>query len=219
MTDHTLARADEVLTELVELIETARTLPMSSSCVVPRERTLDLLDALREVLPPELAEARRLVAQRDRMLSEADGLAQQQVRRAQEESEATTAAAQAQARTAVEAAERQAQDGLSAAAAQARELVEAGRREQEQLVSADSVHQAAVAEAARLRSETEQQCQQLLTAAREQAGTLTSQAHDYAFGTLSELVDNLQRLAATAENGRAALGQAPSIQPPSTQHP
>ena len=76
MTDHTLARADEVLTELVELIETARTLPMSSSCVVPRERTLDLLDALREVLPPELAEARRVVAQRDRTLSEADRLAE-----------------------------------------------------------------------------------------------------------------------------------------------
>ncbi|MDQ1745116.1 MAG: hypothetical protein QOE23_3455 [Pseudonocardiales bacterium] len=220
MTDHTLARADEVLTELVELIETARTLPMSSSCVVPRERTLDLLDALREVLPPELAEARRLVAQRDRMLSEADGLAQQQLQRAQEEAGATTAAAQAQARAVVEAAERQAQDSLAAATDQAYQLVETGRREQEQLVAAgrqqqeqlvaaDSVHQAAVAEAARIRSETEQQCQQLLDAARQQAGTLSSQAHDYAYGTLSELVDNLQRLAATAENGRAALGQPP----------
>jgi cell division septum initiation protein DivIVA len=224
MTDHTLARADEVLTELVELIETARTLPMSSSCVVPRERTLDLLDALREVLPPELAEARRLVAKRDRMLSEADALTQQQLRRAQEESEATTAAAQARARTVVEAAERQAEDGLSAAAAQARELVEAGRREQEQLVeagrreqeqlvSADSVHQRAVAEAARLRSETEQQCRQQLAAAGEEAGRLTAQAHDYAYGTLSELVDNLQRLASTAENGRAALGQHPPTPP------
>ena len=29
-------------------------MPMSASCVLPRERTLDLLDALREVLPPEM---------------------------------------------------------------------------------------------------------------------------------------------------------------------
>jgi cell division septum initiation protein DivIVA len=207
MTDHTLARADEVLTELIELIETARTLPMSSSCVVPRERTLDLLDALRDVLPPELAEARRVVAQRDRTLAEADALAHEQLRQAQQESETVLATAGDRARTIVETAEQQAQAGVAAATAQARELVEAGRREQEQLVAATSVHQAAAAEAARLRAEAEQQAQAMLAEARQRAGTLTSQAHGYAYSTLSDLVDNLHRLAATAENGRAALGQ------------
>ena len=66
MTDQALRRVDELLTELVELVETARTVPMSSSCVVPREHVLDLLDDLREVLPPEMVEARALLAQRDR---------------------------------------------------------------------------------------------------------------------------------------------------------
>ncbi|HST48797.1 hypothetical protein [Jatrophihabitans sp.] len=211
MTDHTLARADEVLTELIELVETARTLPMSSSCVIPRERTLDLLDALRDVLPPELAEARRVVAQRDRTLSEADSIAHEQLRQAQEEAQATVTAAREQARTIVESAEQQAEAAVSAAAAQASELVEAGRREQQQLVSAESVHQAAVAEAARLGAEAEQRAQAMLAEAREQADTLTGQAHSYAYSTLSDLVDNLHRLAATAENGRAALGQP---QPP-----
>jgi len=213
MTDHTLARADEVLTELIELVETARTLPMSSSCVVPRERTLDLLDALRDVLPPELAEARRVVAQRDRTLTEADSIAAEQLRQAQQQAEATVAAAHDQARTIVAAAEQQAEAGLSAAAAQAQELVAAGRREQQQLVAAESVYQAAVSEAAQLRAEAEQQSETTLAAAREQAGTLTGQAHSYAYRTLSELVDNLQRLAATAENGRAALGEPPASSP------
>jgi cell division septum initiation protein DivIVA len=214
MTDHTLARADEVLTELIELVETARTLPMSSSCVVPRERTLDLLDALRDVLPPELAEARRVVAQRDRTLSEADSIAHEQLRQAQEEAEAVLAAAQDRARTIVETAEQQAQASVSAADAQARELVEAGQREQQQLVSATSVQQAAVTEAARVRAEASQQAEAMLAEASQQAGALTAQAHDYAYGTLSELVDNLHRLAATAENGRAALGQPQPTQPP-----
>lgn len=209
MTDHTLARADEVLTELIELIETARTLPMSSSCVVPRERTLDLLDALRDVLPPELAEARRVVAQRDRTLTEADSLAREQVRQAQEQADATTAAAGERARAIVEAAEQQARTSSAEAAEQARQLVEAGHAEQQRLVAETSVHQAAVAEAARLRAEAEQQSEAMLGQARQQAGTLTGQAHDYAFRTLSELVDNLHRLAATAENGRAALGGQP----------
>jgi cell division septum initiation protein DivIVA len=207
MTDHTLARADEVLGELIELVETARTLPMSSSCVMPRERTLDLLDALRDVLPPELAEARRVMAQRDRTLTEADKLAHEQLQQAQEEAEATVTAAREQAQGLVAAAEQQAQASVADAAAQARDLVEAGQREQQHLVAADSVHQAAVAEAARLRTEAEQQAQTMLAEARLQAGTLTSQAHSYAYSTLSDLVDNLHRLAATAENGRAALGQ------------
>src|ERR1700712_5217707 len=103
MTDHTLTRADEVLTELVELVETARALPMSSSCVLPRERTLDLLDALREVLPPELAESRRIVAQRDRLLAEAAQRAEERLRDATEQAESLVTAAENRARELLEA--------------------------------------------------------------------------------------------------------------------
>jgi hypothetical protein len=183
MTDHTLARADEVLTELVELIETARTLPMSSSCVVPRERTLDLLDALREVLPPEMIEARRLVAQRDRLLSEATERAAETERSAAEQAEAM----------------------LTAARIQAHELVEAGRAEQAELVSAASVQQAAIAEATRLMAEAEAAALAAREGAEQYAEKLTADAHGYASNTLSGLVDNLQRLLSTAENGRDAL--------------
>ena len=61
--DRSLRRVDELLTELVELVETARTLPMSSSCVVPRERLLDLLDELREVVPSAVENARHVLDQ------------------------------------------------------------------------------------------------------------------------------------------------------------
>jgi regulator of protease activity HflC (stomatin/prohibitin superfamily) len=176
MTDHTLARADEVLTELVELVETARTLPMSSSCVIPRERTLDLLDALREVMPPEMVQARNLVAQRDRLLSEAA-----------ERAEATRS----------EAAE-QAELLLATARAEAHQLLEGARAEQAQLVSAASVQQAATAEAASLRAEAE-----------EYAARLAADARSYATATLAELVQTLQQLLSTAENGRDALAPPP----------
>lgn len=183
MTDHTLARADEVLTELVELVETARTLPMSSSCVIPRERTLDLLDALREVLPPELVEARRLVGQRDRMLADADEEADRRIRQADQQADTTLV----QART------------------QAHELVEAGLAEQAELVSAASVQQAAIAEAARVGEQARADSEQVRGEAERYAGKLTEDARNYATSTLSELVDTLQRLLATAENGRDAL--------------
>lgn len=183
MTDHTLARADDVLTELVELVETARTLPMSSSCVIPRERTLDLLDALREVLPPEMTEARRLVAQRDRVLTEATERAVDAVQVATEQAEALLA----EART------------------KAHQLVEEAKQEQASLVSAASVQQAAVAAAARLTEEATEHARQLRAGAEEYAEKLTGDAHGYASSTLTELVEHLQRLLSTAENGRDTL--------------
>src|SRR6185312_11632377 len=58
------------MTELIEIVETARAVPMSASCVLPREVVLDLLDELREVLPPEMDEARTVIATRDRLVKE-----------------------------------------------------------------------------------------------------------------------------------------------------
>ncbi|HEX2902092.1 MAG TPA: hypothetical protein VHO01_01435 [Jatrophihabitans sp.] len=198
MTDHTLARADEVLTELVELVETARNLPMSSSCVLPRERTLDLLDALREVLPPEMIEARRLVAERDRLLSEAAERAAAIVTKAQQQAAALQA----------EAAE-QSERAVAEARAEAHGLLEQARAEQDRLVSAASVQQAAVAAAARLQQESELQAEQVRAEAAQYADRLSGDAQQYAASTLSGLVETLQRLLATAENGRAALSPPP----------
>ena len=162
MTDHTLARADEVLTELVELVETARTLPMSSSCVIPRERTLDLLDALREVLPPEMIEARRLVAQRDQVLTEATERAQQLVSQASEQAEQL-----------VSQASEQAEQLLTDARTKAFQTVESAKAEQERLVSAASVQQAAVAAAELLQAEAEAHAASTPRASR----ALRGQAH------------------------------------------
>lgn len=83
MTERSLRRVHELLAELVELVETARTVPMSGSCVVPREHTLDLLDDLRETIPSELADARELLARRDAMLSDAREYGAQLVHEAQ----------------------------------------------------------------------------------------------------------------------------------------
>ncbi|MDQ1719193.1 MAG: hypothetical protein QOE89_3146 [Pseudonocardiales bacterium] len=197
VTDHTLARADEVLTELVELVETARTLPMSSSCVVPRERTLDLLDALREVLPPEMMEARRLVAQRDRLLAEAAERAEELTRSANEEANTVTDTARAEAHN----------------------LIENAQTEQAQLVASATVHQTATAEADRIGAMADAYAEATRREAEEYAGRLKADAHGYAERTLSELVDNLQRLAATAENGRAALGGSAASEPPGEPAP
>lgn len=130
MSDHLLRRADELLTEIVEIVETARALPMSSSCVVPREQMLDLLDALREVMPPEMAQARALVARRDQLEAEAQAGAAELVGEARAEGERI----------------------VYAARVQSHDLLESARAEQGALLSSSSIHQLAQQEAAAQRA-------------------------------------------------------------------
>lgn len=218
LTDHSLARADEALTELIDLIETARTLPMSSSCVVPRERMLDLLDGLREVLPPEIAEARNVVAQRDRMLSESRAHAEDTVRTATEQADVLLADARALADQMASEARSEADRLVTDARAEAARILSEAEGEQTRLVSAEAVHLRAAADATALRSDAEQYRARVMaeaddfaamtrSMAEQHAAKLTVDTHDYADRTLAELVENLSRLASTAENGRIALAR------------
>ncbi|MGW1763207.1 DivIVA domain-containing protein [Streptomyces sp. NPDC002073] len=59
------------LDEIVETIGSARSMPMSASCVVNRAELLALLDEVRQALPGSLAQARQLIGGRDQMVEEA----------------------------------------------------------------------------------------------------------------------------------------------------
>jgi hypothetical protein len=194
VTNHDLARADEVLTELVELVETARTVPMSASCIVPRERTLDLLDALREVLPIEIVQSREIVSRRDALLADAQRQAADITDDARRRAESTVSEATAAA------------DALIAdARVQAHQLVEDGEREQASLVSAATVHQVAQSRAEELTAAASRDAEQVRAVAEAAAAKLRSDSHAYADQALSDLIATLRRMLGTAENGRDAL--------------
>jgi cell division septum initiation protein DivIVA len=217
-TDGALRRADELLTELIETVETARALPMSASCVLPRERVLDLLDELREVLPPEMDEARTVIATRDRLL-----------KAAYEDAAQTRAAAVAEADTVLADARHRAETVGAEADARAAELLRTAQDEHARLVAATTVHQAAAAAAAALRADAENYqaqitaeahehdvrvraaadsyAQEARTEAERYATKLTADAEDYAERTLDELSAVLHKAAGTAEQGKAALRQ------------
>lgn len=58
------------LDALAELIENARAMPMSASCIVNRAEVLDLLDDVRATLPQALADAQDLLARQDGVVAE-----------------------------------------------------------------------------------------------------------------------------------------------------
>jgi len=65
------------LDDLSSMVENARAMPMSASCVVNRGQVLDLLDEVRALLPDSLAQADDVLADREDLLAAARGEAEQ----------------------------------------------------------------------------------------------------------------------------------------------
>jgi cell division septum initiation protein DivIVA len=115
-----LRRVPDALDELVALVESARAMPLSSSCVLPREEALDLLDELRAALPLALEDAREVMAAREELLGQARDRRDRITAEAREEADRVLADARATAVRMVSA------DGVRRAAeAEARGILQA----------------------------------------------------------------------------------------------
>ena len=58
------------LDEITLLVENARSMPMSASCIVHRGELLGMLDEMRALLPREFEQARAVLAERDAMVEQ-----------------------------------------------------------------------------------------------------------------------------------------------------
>ncbi len=75
----------EKLDEISTVVESARAMPMSASCIVNRPELLTLLEELRALLPQEIDLAEQLLAGRDRVVEEGRDEADRIVAEAHEE--------------------------------------------------------------------------------------------------------------------------------------
>ncbi|MCZ2824069.1 MULTISPECIES: hypothetical protein [unclassified Modestobacter] len=128
-------RLYETVDELTTVIENARSVPMSSSCMVPRDHLLDLLDDLRENLPEEVQQAGAIVEQRAEILQQAQAEAERLTGRTRSESEQVVVAARRQREELVGTARRQRDEILTEAQAQADELIAGAEEEAEELLA------------------------------------------------------------------------------------
>jgi hypothetical protein len=62
---------DHLIDELEEVLAQGRRVPFSGRLLVDEEQMLDIIDRMRVAVPEELKQARRVVAEQDRLLSEA----------------------------------------------------------------------------------------------------------------------------------------------------
>jgi cell division septum initiation protein DivIVA len=76
---------DQKLEELSVLVEEAKSVPLSASCMVNRAVVLDLIDDIRDALPSSLSDADQLLAEREAVVSEGRREADRLIAEAREE--------------------------------------------------------------------------------------------------------------------------------------
>lgn len=129
-------RVFEALDELVTIVEEARGLPMTASCVVPRGDVLELLDDVRDALPGEVDDAQDVLDHRDQMLADAAESAAKSVNEAQAEAHRLVSTAHADAEATVGGARAEADRLVGEATAHAEGLVARARDEAARLAQA-----------------------------------------------------------------------------------
>jgi vacuolar-type H+-ATPase subunit H len=75
----------EKLTSAITMVEEARSVPLSASCVVHRTELLDILEEARNSLPADFSTAKNLLSSRDAIIDEGRNSAEQLVAMAREE--------------------------------------------------------------------------------------------------------------------------------------
>lgn len=215
-------RVFDSLDELVQIVETARGVPMSGSCMIARSATLDLLDDIREAFPAELKDAGAVLRQRDDLLGDAQEKAEAMLAEAKAEHDRLIGAAHDEAeRLLSEATHKHDQlrdsaraehehlvtEGRSeydrlvgAGQRQYEQLVSDGRAEHDRLITATTVHQGAVAAADEIRSGAMSEAAQIKARAAADAEAMRQESWDAAErmrGEAAAYVD--ERLAALGE--------------------
>jgi len=77
---------EELLNMLFDMVDEARNAPLSSEkCVIERDKALDLIEDIKAQLPVELAEARKVLNNRNELLSSAKREAEELRKRAENE--------------------------------------------------------------------------------------------------------------------------------------
>ncbi|MPQ97292.1 hypothetical protein GB931_04985 [Modestobacter sp. I12A-02628] len=193
MTD-VVYRLYETVDELSSVIENARSVPMSGSCMVPRDHLLDLLDDLRESLPEEVQQAGAIVEQRTEILEQA-----------QAEAERLTGRTRLDAEKAVGDARRQREEIIGTARRQRDEILTEAQAE------ADAVLARAEAEAERLVAEARRRREQLLADGQEQQARLVEAGQDEHDRLVEAGQDEHDRLVLETEVYRGAVARADEL--------
>ena len=209
-------RLYETVDQLTTVIENARSVPMSSSCMVPRDHLLDRLDDLRESLPEDVQAAGAIVEQRTEILQQAQAEAERLTGRTRGEAEQLLGSARRQRDELLGTARRQRDELLAQAQAEAEELLAEAEAEAERLVAEGRRQQAellaqAAAEHERLITETEvyrgavSRSDELGAQTATDVARMRAEVDEYVDTRLADFGTTLERMMRSVEKARSTL--------------
>jgi cell division septum initiation protein DivIVA len=198
-------RVFEALDELVTILEEARGVPMTSSCVVPRGDVLELLDEIREALPTELDDAQDVLDRRDEIVGQAEHQAEQTISKAGLQAEQVVAEANAIAERLVADGQARYEDLVGRSRAEAERMIQAGRESYEQAVEDGRVEQARLVTRTEVVQAANAESARILDATADEAGRQRAECDEYVDSKLAEFSDLLTHTLRTVAKGRTHL--------------
>jgi cell division septum initiation protein DivIVA len=209
-------RLYETVDELTTVIENARSVPMSGSCMVPRDHLLDLLDDLRESLPEDVQAAGAIVEQRTEILQQAQAEAERLTGRMRGESEQLLSTARRQREDLLGTARRQRDELLARAQAEAEDLLADAEAEAERLIAdgraqREAMIADALAEHERLITETEvyrgavSRADELGAQTATDVARMRAEVDQYVDSRLADFGTTLERMLHSVEKARTNL--------------
>lgn len=215
-TTEVVYRLYETVDELTTVIENARSVPMSSSCMVPRDHVLDLLDDLRESLPEDVQAAGAIVEQRTEILQQAQAEAERLTGRTRTESEQLLVQAKRQRDEIIGTARRQRDELLAQARVDAEQILVDAEAEAQALVAEGQQHRAALvadgqAEHERLITETEvyrtavARADELGEQSHAETAQMRAEVDEYVDTRLAEFGATLERMLRSVDKARSNL--------------
>ena len=215
-TTEVVYRLYETVDELTTVIENARSVPMSSSCMIPRDHVLDLLDDLRESLPEDVQAAGAIVEQRTEILQQAQAEAERLTTQTREEAERLLEAGRRQRDELLGTARRQRDELLVQAQADAEQLIleaeaeaevliaDGRRRREAMLAEAQSEHERLITETEVYRTAVDR-ADELGAQAHTEAARMRAEVDEYVDTRLADFGTTLERMLRSVEKARTTL--------------
>ena len=195
------------LDQIEDLVESARSIPLSASIMVNKAEILDLLDQAREALPEDLVAADAVVADADAVLVRADSAAEQAIAEANPRASSTLEAAKTKADQIVSAAREEAERTTSRADAEAEATLAQARADAEAALADAQAQADRLVSTENIVRMAEDRAREIVADARREEANLREGADDYVAQSLGELAGLISDLQRRTDAGRRTIAE------------
>ncbi|EJF43429.1 hypothetical protein HMPREF1317_1650 [Schaalia georgiae F0490] len=195
------------LDQIEDLVETARSIPLSASIMVNKAEILDLLDQAREALPEDLVAADAVVADADAVLVRADSAAEQAIAEANTRASSTLEAANTKADQIVSSAREEAERTTSRADAEAEATLAQARADAEAALADAQAQADRLVSTENIVRMAEDRAREIVADARREEANLREGADDYVAQSLGELAGLISDLQRRTDAGRRTIAE------------